>query len=209
MSQITDVDVGLRERKRLATHQRIADEAARLASLKGLAATTIDEIAAAAEVGRATFFRYFDAKEVAVAEGFSVPWLQLVIDNLVLQPPELSAMEAVVETFKGFAGVLDGGGELVLQQARLSLASPGLQAWTLRLYVRFERAIAEVVAPRFGDLVPDDPRPLLVGALTMSAVRISLDTWLASDGHKDLPELLQSALHAVSLRTTDVDGRNG
>ena len=199
MSQIT-VDGGLRERKRAATHQRIADEAARLASLKGVAGTTIDEIAAAAQVGRATFFRYFDAKEVAVAEGFSVPWLQLVIDNLDAQPPHLEAMEAVLETFRGFAPVLDDNGRtLVLHQARMAMASPGLQAWTLHVYVRFERAIAASVAARFPDLAPDDPRPLLVGALTMSAVRISLDIWLASDGEKDLPRLLQSALRAVTI----------
>jgi AcrR family transcriptional regulator len=199
VSQIT-VDGGLRERKRQATHQRIADEAARLASLKGVAGTTIDEIAAAAQVGRATFFRYFDATEVAVAEGFSVPWLQLVIDNLDAQPPHLEAMEAVLETFRGFAPVLDDNGRtLVLHQARLAMASPGLQAWTLHVYVRFERAIAASVAARFPDLAPDDPRPLLVGALTMSAVRISLDTWLASGGEKDLPRLLQSALRAVTI----------
>lgn len=201
MSQITAVDSGLRERKRLATHQRIADEAARLASLKGVAGTTIDEIAAAAQVGRATFFRYFDAKEVAVAEGFSVPWLQLIIDNLDAQPPHLDPMAAVLETFRGFAPVLDANGSaLVLAQARMAMASPGLQAWTLHVYVRFERAIARSVSGRFPDLVPDDPRPLLVGALTMSAVRISLDTWLASDGTMDLPRLLQSALRSVSFR---------
>lgn len=201
MSQFTVVDVGLRERKRLATHQRIADEAARLAKERGLAGTTIDDIAAAAQVGRATFFRYFDAKEVAVAEGFSVPWLQLIIDNLTAQPPELCAREAVIETFRGFAPVLDTEGtDLVLQQARMAVASPGLQAWTLHVYVRFEKAIADAVADRFHDLQPDDPRPLLLGALTMSAVRISLDTWLASDGTKDLAGLLQSALRAVDVR---------
>ena len=200
MSQITSLDVGLRERKRLATHQRIADEAARLASEKGVAATTIEEIAAAAQIGRATFFRYFDAKEVAVAEGFSLPWLHLVIDNLDAQPEGLTAMEAVRETFGGFAPILDADGtSLVLQQARMAVASPGLQAWTLHVYVRFEKAIAASVAGRFPDLVPDDPRPLLVGALTMSAVRISLDTWLASDGRKDLPSLLQSALRSVQV----------
>ena len=201
MSQITAVDVGLRERKRQATHQRIADEAARLASEKGVSATTIDEIAAAAHIGRATFFRYFDAKEVAVAEGFSVPWLQLVIDNLDAQPPDLCAMDAVLETFRGFAPVLDeDGARLVLLQARMAVASPGLQAWTLHVYVRFEKAIAASVAGRFPDLVPDDPRPLLVGALTMSAVRISLDTWLESGGTKDLPTLLQNALGTVVVR---------
>jgi AcrR family transcriptional regulator len=200
VSRILSVDPGLRERKRLATHQRIADEAARLAKEKGVDRTTIDDIAAAAQIGRATFFRYFDAKELAVIEGFSVPWLLLIIETLKTQPPELSATDAVFEAFTGFAPVLeDGGLDLVLEQARLANSSHGLQAWTLHVYVRFEKAIAEAVAGRFPDLRPDDPRPRLVGAMTMSAVRISLDTWLESDGRKDLPELLRSGLRAVQV----------
>lgn len=199
MSQISEVS--LRERKRQATHQRIADEAARLATQKGIAATTIDDIAAAADIGRATFFRYFDAKETAVAEGFSVPWMTLLIDNLLVAPEDLGPLEAVRETFRGFADTLHGGGrELVLQQARMSQASPGLQAWTLRAYVSFELAIAAAVAHRFSDLAVDDPRPRLVGALTMSAVRICLDNWLATDGKGDLPTMLQQALGTVEVR---------
>ena len=201
MSQITHaVEPGLRERKRRATHQRIADEAARLARQKGIDGTTIDEIAAAAQVARATFFRYFDAKETAVAEGFSIPWLTLLVDNLEVQPPELSAMDAVVETFVGFAGGFSPEvRNLVLQQVRLLQGSPTLTAWTLALYVRFELAIADAVKHRFSDLVPDDSRPRMVGALTMSAVRISLDTWLASGATTDLSELLQDALRSVRI----------
>lgn len=191
-------EVSLRERKRRATHQRIADEAVRLVTQKGVAATTIEDIAAAADIGRATFFRYFDAKETAIAEGFSVPWMTLLIENLVVQPEDLGPLEAVRETFRGFADALqDDGRALVLSQARMSQASPGLQAWTLRAYVSFELAIAAAVAHRFTDLGTDDPRPRLVGALTMSAVRICLDQWLATDGKGDLPTMLQQALGTV------------
>ena len=200
MSQITHAEPGLRERKRRATHQRIADEAARLARQKGVGNTTIDEIAAAAQVARATFFRYFDAKETAVAEGFSIPWLSLIIDNLEVQPPELSAMDAVIETFRGFAGGFTPEvRNLVLQQVRLLHGSPTLTAWTLALYVRFELAIADAVKDRFTDLAPHDSRPRMVGALTMSAVRISLDSWLASGATTDLADLLQSALRTVQV----------
>ncbi|MDX6219589.1 MAG: hypothetical protein QOJ48_1270, partial [Frankiales bacterium] len=132
--------------------------------------------------------------------GFSIPWLTLLVDNLEVQPPELPAMAAVIETFMGFAGGFDADvRNLVLQQVRLLQGSPALTAWTLALYVRFELAIAEAVKHRFTDLTPDDARPRMVGALTMSAIRISLDTWLASGATKDLAELLQDALHSVSV----------
>ena len=49
----------LRERKRSETRRRIAEEAVRLVSAQGIPSTTVDQIADAAGVGRATFFRYY------------------------------------------------------------------------------------------------------------------------------------------------------
>ena len=53
----------LRVRKRVATEQAIVDAAMHLFARRGYAATTVDEIATAAGVGRRTLFRYFPAKE--------------------------------------------------------------------------------------------------------------------------------------------------
>ncbi len=56
-------------RRQRATRARIATAAVQRVSENGLAGVTVEQIAAAAEVGRATFFRYFSSKEDAVAEG--------------------------------------------------------------------------------------------------------------------------------------------
>lgn len=55
--------VPLRERKKAATKERIYLEAIELFRQKGFAATTVDEIIAAAEVSKGTFFNYFPGKE--------------------------------------------------------------------------------------------------------------------------------------------------
>lgn len=52
-----------RTRKRLATRQSISDAATRLFWEKGFDAVTVDEIAAAADVGRMTVFNHFPRKE--------------------------------------------------------------------------------------------------------------------------------------------------
>jgi len=188
---------GLRELKRRATHQRIADEAARLASDRGISHTTVDDIAAAASIGRATFFRYFDGKEIAVAEGFTTPWLTLLVEALAAQPAELGPQEAVLSAFGQFAEVAENDAEGIRRQFQLSQASPGLQAWTLHLFARCEVAIATTIAPRFPDLVPNDPRPAMLGTVTMAAIRWSMSLWLASGGEADLPTIIRDALTCV------------
>jgi AcrR family transcriptional regulator len=60
---MTHPDVSRRERKKDETRERIAHEAIRLFRQKGFEATTVDEIAAAADVAKGTFFNYFPRKE--------------------------------------------------------------------------------------------------------------------------------------------------
>jgi AcrR family transcriptional regulator len=60
--------VGLRERKRVAQHHKIVDTSLRLFGEHGYAATTVDQICEAAEIGKATFFRYFPTKASVLEE---------------------------------------------------------------------------------------------------------------------------------------------
>jgi AcrR family transcriptional regulator len=54
---------GLGERKKIRTRQTVRREAFRLIEENGYAATTVEQIAEAAEVSPSTFFRYFPTKE--------------------------------------------------------------------------------------------------------------------------------------------------
>jgi AcrR family transcriptional regulator len=65
-------DGGTRERNTAATRQRIAETALDLFQRHGYAETTIDEIAAAAGVGRRTIFRHFPTKEAIVLDHLSI-----------------------------------------------------------------------------------------------------------------------------------------
>jgi AcrR family transcriptional regulator len=187
----------LAHRKRVATRQRIAASAARLVAETGLAAATVDRIADTAEVGRATFFRYFNTKEDAVAEGMNEQWLGRITVALTAQPAYLSATEAVVAAFgdlaHGFADIEDQVREL----ATLTRSAPALEAWTLHIYLRYEATIAELIAPRMADLTAHDPRPRLLGALAMAAVRVALDDWLAHGG--SLPERVHRGLASIRV----------
>ena len=46
----------------------------------------------------------------------------------------------------------------------------------------------------------------MVGALTMAAVRLACDQWVADDGRTDLPDLIRAHLGAVEVVTTQSTG---
>jgi AcrR family transcriptional regulator len=197
MSGAASATPSLAERKRAATRQRIATAAAELVASRGLAGATVDRIADTADIGRATFFRYFNSKEDAVAEGMNAHWLDRITAALAAQPPQLTAIEAVTGAF----GELGRGSAEIETQIRelatLTRSSETLDAWTLHIYVRYELAIAELIAPRMPGLTAQDPRPRLIGALTMAAVRIALDDWLSHGG--SLPDRVSQGLAALTV----------
>ncbi|MCW2857796.1 MAG: TetR family transcriptional regulator [Marmoricola sp.] len=194
----TSSEAGLREQKRSATQRRIADAAARLAVEQGVASTSVDAIAAAAGVGRATFFRYFDSKELAVATGFSDAGAWILAGVIADVDPRLGPLEAIRAAYAVLGENFDSQREMFLEQARLSRSSASMFAWTLYLYGDWEVAIAEAIAPRFVDLAVDDPRPRMLGAVTMAAARLACDVWVADDGRGDLPALIQQHLRGTS-----------
>ena len=86
---------GLRERKKARTRAAIQRHALRLFHEQGYSATTVDQIAAAAEISPSTFFRYFPTKEATVLYD---PFDPVLIEAALTQPPELSPIDALRAT---------------------------------------------------------------------------------------------------------------
>ena len=191
---------GLRVAKRQRTRERIATAAARLVMADGLTAATADRIAAEADVARATFFRHFESKEFAVAEGITAMWIAAITDAVRRQPAELSAMAALAAACQELAVGFEAISDQIADVERQTRESLSLRAWTLLCYLSFETAIAETIAPRLPDLTVDDPRPRMIGALAMAAFRISLDDWLRDGG--SLPDRISRAVTCMTLSPT-------
>ncbi len=62
-----DLQPGLRDRKKRRTRQAIRAAAIELFTAQGVDATTVEQIAAAADISPRTYFNYFDTKEQAVS----------------------------------------------------------------------------------------------------------------------------------------------
>ena len=85
-------ETGLRERKKAKTRAAIQAQALRLFRERGYAGTTVEQIAAAAEVSQSTFFRYFRTKEDVVLHDRFDP---VLIEAFHAQPEELAPAQAL------------------------------------------------------------------------------------------------------------------
>lgn len=169
----------LRDRNKQRLRERIVRSAMALVSARGLEKVTADAIAADAEVGRATFFRYFDSKEAAIIVGFYEERLTILVEALNAAPRELGPMDAVLWTFRQLAQRPDRQPKLVRLHARMVTSSPALRAKAYEFQTRYEQAIASAVAPRFRRARRDDPRPRLLAAAALAVIQASIEIWAA------------------------------
>lgn len=134
---------GLRERKKQATRAAIHDAAMRLYGEQGFARTTVDQIAAAADVSRATVFTYFPTKEDIVF-GDAPAAIAALADAL----PGAGTVATVRGWLGGLAGWIEP--DLVLQ-LRLAREVPSVGARRLQLHGDAERVVAGSLERELGD----------------------------------------------------------
>jgi len=138
---------GLRERKKRATRIAIRDAGMRLFAEQGFAGTTMEQIAEAADVSRATVFTYFPTKEEIVFGDGSV-----AIDELGRRLRARPEGEATIVVVRAWLDELVGWfePELVAQQ-RLVREVPVVGARRLQLYGAAERHIADALEGELGE----------------------------------------------------------
>jgi AcrR family transcriptional regulator len=159
--------LGLRERKKARTKAAIQEHALRLFQEQGYAETTVEQIAAAAEVSPSTFFRYFPAKEDTVlTDIMDRQTFQVMVDA----PAELTPLEAlkyaVNEVFRDLSNT-----QLQLEMVRNDLirSVPELRRGMLTEITRPRDLLAEAVAIRLGRPL-DDPDLRLYAAAVMGVM---------------------------------------
>ena len=187
----------LRSRNKLRVRNEIAAAAMSLAVERGLSHFSADDIAAAAQVGRATFFRYFDSKESAVVVGFYENRLQELVASLGEAPAQLGPVDALIWSFTKLGADFERQSKLVRLLATMLLTSPSLRAKALDYQASYEQAIATAIAGRYENLAADDLRPRWLAASTLAVSTTCVYHWSASEVPLSLPDLVTAALQQL------------
>ncbi|MBO0682974.1 MAG: TetR family transcriptional regulator [Candidatus Dormibacteraeota bacterium] len=182
--------LGLRERKKARTRAAIQRQALRLFRERGYEATTVTQIAEAAEVSESTFFRYFPTKEDVVLWDEFDPAL---VDVFRRQPPELSPIAAlraaVRQLMAGFSPE-----QMADQRERmdLTISAPPLRARMMDQLRDAMHLLAEVVADRSGR-DPTDPAVRALAGAVLGVGIAAMFVW-AEDPEANLIELWDEGL---------------
>src|SRR6516162_8805392 len=120
---------GLRERKKARTRASLREHALRLFRLQGYQATTVEQIAAAAEVSPSTFFRYFPTKEDLVLQDDMDTRMIAAFER---QPGGLSPLGAVRAAIREMiASYSQADVEVLRETTALTMTVPEIRARAL------------------------------------------------------------------------------
>ncbi len=169
-----DTRPGLRERKKARTRASIREHALRLFREQGYDATTVDQIAEAADVSPSTFFRYYPTKEdVVLQDDVDV----LAIGSFYEQPADLSVVAAFRAAAKGALASLSEQDLATLQEtSSLIFTVPELRARAMDEYSRTISVIAEAIATRSGH-DPDDFAVRTVAGAIVGVIMAATMPW--------------------------------
>jgi len=180
----------LRERKKAKTRAALQQHALRLFREQGYEATTVEQIAAAAEVSPSTFFRYFATKEDCVIYDALDP---LIFPAFAAQPPALSPMQALrAAVHEVFTSIPADEAESQRERARLAFSVPELRMRMLDQQIQSIVPFIHAVAKRVGRDADDIAVRTFVGAVLGATLVLELD--LVKDPTVDVTRLIDKAL---------------
>jgi AcrR family transcriptional regulator len=159
---------GLRERKKQRTREQIVEAAFKLFGERGFQATTVADIAAAADIAPRTFFAYFPSKEAVVFHDFDALFDSLQ-ERIEGRPEGELAIDALRGWLQDNMPAAHAESEEAELRKRMCHDDPSLAAQQQHLLARLEVVLRDGVARDLGEPA-DGLRPKLVAAAAVAAL---------------------------------------
>ena len=203
MSTASDTELtpvsGLRERKKAMTRQALEDEALRLFAEQGFEHTTVDEIVAACDVSRRTFFRYFSSKEDVLSHE-KTEHGEAIFDLIAARPADEPPLQSLRVVILALAADFAQQKERLLTRAQIVRATPSLRSADWDKQNEGVDRIVEALGRRSPDPLDAEQtyQLRLLGRATLAALMTALDRWVDGDGEEDIVALAAQALDLLA-----------
>jgi AcrR family transcriptional regulator len=186
---------GLTERNKQRTRREIAEAAGQLFLERGYAATTVQEIARAADVSPRTFFRYFPSKEDVIT-AIASDSMDDVLDHMAGHDASESLVSVLRATFSAvLAPAIDDPDAARAFQFMLR-ETPVLRGRWLEEQRRNRDRLAEELRPWFDESSSAVARHLAAGAALL-AIEEVMTLWADQPSLRDPLDLLDEALRIL------------
>jgi AcrR family transcriptional regulator len=185
--------LGLRERKKIKLRRSAQREALRLFAEQGYEATTVEEIADAADISTSTFYRYFPTKEDVVLDDEYDPIVEQVIGSGDDNQPLVTTVRVAIAAL---AAAVELERDAALARLKLFASVPALRARqgaegrkTFDLYL-------QLFSDRSGRPI-DDYQLRVTTAAFVAALLEAARCWGDADGRDSLAKLLDGAVTLI------------
>jgi AcrR family transcriptional regulator len=186
----------LRSRTRDAVRAQVAETAWSVFAERGFDDVTVNQVAEATGISRASFFRYFSSKEEAVFVALEAMGAEIAA-ALAARPAGEDAWTAMRRAFDAALPIYAGNPARALARLNLTRETPSLRAHQLEHHEQWQRLIGGALAPRIGLEQGDVKVEALVGA-AIGALDAATERWARSQGSLDLVALIDEAFAAIA-----------
>jgi AcrR family transcriptional regulator len=185
---------------RVGPRERLADAAFGLFAERGYDATTVEDIAERAGVGRATFFRQYRGKDDVIFPDHD-RLLARVRDRMA-SSNQNTALSAVSDAVRLVLMHYVAEGEKAKTRYRITSAVPVLRDREIATVARYQRLFREFIADWMADTPGAALRAELMAAAVVSAHNHVLRRWLRGQSADPENEIEAAMLQVVNLFPT-------
>jgi AcrR family transcriptional regulator len=205
--QVTDSELGLRERKKRQTRSTLAEAALDLFARQGYDQTTVAEIAAAADVSTRTFFSYFRTKEdVLFADTDErLDLIRAALSGADPDTPTIDVIRSVAtQMFQSPIGIF---GPHRATRAQLALRHPGLRAKAMQRLLAAQHELATWLRHKDRPQLDEVQAAALAGALIGALVGATIASIERGDSADQLRDEILRILRGIETLLRVLESR--
>jgi AcrR family transcriptional regulator len=191
--------MGLRELKRERTRRLISDKAFELFTDRGFGRTTVEQIAAAAEVGPSTLYRYYPTKERLVLEFVEASLFEAL--DWFREQPAMNVPDGLQGVVERVLDQMESNPDRVRTVYELADQTSSVEAHLTNVIWRWRSELSTELVRR---MTADTDQPLagesigftaaLAAGITMNIIEVTVQTWVDNPAGTDAKALAREAM---------------